>query len=101
MKRLALVAMMAIALAGCANQNNMAWTKPNSSAQEFYQTRAQCMSMSGPGGHQVMNPGTGGGAFGTGFNQGFNQMSAAMAQRQQGQIFDDCMRGQGWRLVRQ
>lgn len=90
---------ISLALAGCATGSNMAWSNPNASQQEFYQASAQCQSMAGPGGQQIAGAGAGSGAFNRGFSQTYNQVSAINAQRRQRQIFEDCMRGFGWRLV--
>lgn len=100
MKHIITISLCAV-IAGCVSSGNMTWSKPGSGPQEFHKARAQCMSMAGPGGQQVVDPGAGSGPFATGFGRGFNQMSAALSKQQQQRIFNDCMMGHGYSLVSQ
>lgn len=95
--RAAIVLALASTVAGCATQSNLVWHKPGASQQEFYQAKAQCSSMSGPGGQQITPVyGTG---FPAGFMQGYNQAAAIQAQQQRQQIYNYCMMGHGYSLM--
>lgn len=97
MKKGIAIAAALISLSGCANK---VWNKYGATQQEFYQDRAECLAMSGPGNYQINTPNqTGYGNFNSGFQQGWNSAAAIGAASASGRIFNDCMMGRGWSLV--
>lgn len=81
-------------LLGCAAENKMVWRNPNKTEQEFYRDRAQCSSMAGFGGSSQVLP------MGDSLSDYGYAMAASMQINENRQrIFNDCMMGQGWRLM--
>ena len=89
---------IAIALSGCAQE--MLWSHASKGSQEFYADRAQCSAMAGNGQqNQVFAPQQPVDGFASGFANGLNLGNAMNTSNSRGQIFDDCMMGNGWFLV--
>ena len=87
-----------VALSGCAQE--MSWSHSYKSTQEFYADRAQCSAMAGNGQqNQVFTQQQPADGFASGFANGLNLGNAMSTSNSRGQIFDDCMMGNGWFLV--
>lgn len=98
MKRIHLIYALAfLSISGCAQ--NMQWAHSFKGQQEFYADRARCSSMSGAGQQNQVVLQQGDAGLATGLTNGMNIGSAMGANRARGQIFDDCMMGNGWYLV--
>lgn len=92
------VVIVAFAISGCAQE--MSWSHSYKSTQDFYADRAQCSAMAGNGQqNQVFSPQQPADGFASGFANGLNLGNAMNTSNSRGQIFDDCMMGNGWYLV--
>jgi len=87
------IAVLAMVTSGCATPRT--WSHDTKNQQDFYRDNSQCMAMAGSGQATPIV------ANSTPFAQGYNQGIAIQAQANQRTIYEHCMLGNGWGLLRQ
>ena len=91
---------MVVLVAGCAT--NAHWEHAYKGQQEWYSDNARCRAMGNSAGMGSPIVPVGGGwssPVAAGFAQGWNQGEAMRAARAREEIYQQCMMGEGWRLV--
>ncbi len=82
-----LVFVLGLCMASCAQT----WTRPGSTAQEFYADKSTCMAQASAGSRPQIAAGN------DPVTQGYNQGAAAASAANQDAIREMCMLGKGWR----
>lgn len=94
------IAAVLLMLVGC--QATYSWSHWTKNTQQFYGDNSTCLAMSnGISAPQPYVAGPGMNSFGNGFVSGMNQGAAIQSNRMRTNIYNQCMQGEGWYLVRQ
>lgn len=101
MKLVIVSAAIVLALTGCATAK---WTHNSKGQQDYYRDNSQCMAMANSGGSNQIysNPYQQGQmSFNNGFSSGYNQGAAMATAANRNQMYNECMYGNGWYIVRE